>query len=376
MMTTDFHETLLWLFFTTVFGMSCMKPVESMMIPEEMEYIMPEESEPHEGTWLQWPHEYQYGKAFRDELDPTWITLTRELVESEDVHIIAYDETEKRRITLLLTQAGVDTEKVDFYIAPTDDFWVRDNGPIYVRDQSGQLVIQDWGFNGWGRKANYANCNAIPSRIAQVQNRKLVDLNGIMINEGGSVELDGKGALMACKSAVLNKNRNPGMTQIEAERIFQRYLGATHFIWLDGQPGLEITDQHIDGFARFGNNETIVTMTEQALIEYDVKPSDIKILFNAVNKDGKAYNFLRLPLTERNVSTTYGKNLGYKGSYCNYYIANTKVLVPTYNDPNDELALQMIQSLYPDRKVVGIDFRNVYAYGGMIHCVTQQQPID
>jgi agmatine deiminase len=195
-----------------------------------------------------------------------------------------------------------------------------------------------------------------------------------MINEGGSVELDGNGTLMACKSSILNSNRNPAMTQKEAEAIFTKYLGVTNFIWLDGQAGLDITDQHIDGFARFGNSNTIVTMGSDDLQDFDVIRSDIQKLYSATNRNGKAYNFLKLPLTQNNVITTYGKELGYKGSYCNYYIANTKVIVPIYNDPHDHIALQLLQTLYPNRTVVGVDFSNVYANGGMVHCITQQQP--
>lgn len=342
----------------------------------EILYTFPEESEPHEGTWLQWPHHYQYGIQFRNRMDPTWIALTRELRTSENVHIVAYNETERDRIIGLLNNASVDLTNVDFYIYPNDDFWIRDNGPIYVHDADGNLVIQDWGFNGWGNKAASNNCDAIPSRIGQSQNRTVVDLNSVMINEGGSVELDGNGSLMACKSSILNNNRNPGMTQAQAENIFRKYLGATNFIWLEGQAGLEITDQHIDGFARFGNSNTIVTMNNNDLLNYDVLQSDIDRLYAATNKDGTAYNFLILPLTQNNVTTTYGQDLGYQGSYCNYYIANTKVIVPTYNDPNDTVALQALQTLYPNRTVVGIDFRDAYANGGMTHCVTQQQPAE
>ena len=346
--------------------------------PETMEaeilYTFPEESEPHEGTWLQWPHQYQYGIEFRDDLDDTWVAMTEELVSSEMVHIIAYDEDEKNRITNLLIAAEVELSNVDFKIYPTDDFWVRDNGPIYTRDTNGILIVQDWGFNGWGGKADFEQCNSIPAKIGNDQARSVIDLNDIMINEGGSVELDGHGTLMACKSSILNNNRNPGMSQATAEAIFTTYLGVTNFVWLDGQAALEITDQHIDGFARFGNSNTIVTMEVNDLSNYDVKQSDINKLYAATNKDGVPYNFLFLPLTQHDVMTTYGDNLGYKGSYCNYYIANTKVLVPIYNDPNDDIALQKLQTLYPNRTVVGIDCRNVYANGGMIHCITQQQP--
>ena len=354
---------------------SCIQPFGSD-ITSNVRYTFPEEGEPHEGTWLQWPHQYQYGIQFRNHLDATWVELTRELISSENVHIIAYNQTEKDRIISLLNAESISLTNVDFYLYPTDDFWVRDNGPIYVRDTLGNLVIQDWGFNGWGSKADYNKCNQIPRKIGQDQNLTVIDLNNVMINEGGSVELDGNGTLMACKSSILNNNRNPGMSQAKAESIFKEYLGATNFVWVDGQAGLEITDQHIDGFARFGNSSTIVTMENNDLLYYDVKQSDINKLYAATNKDGVAYNFLKLPLTQNNVVTTYGQNLCYKGSYCNYYIANTKVLVPSYNDPNDQTALQLLQTLYPNRTVVGIDFRNVYANGGMTHCVTQQQPLD
>jgi agmatine deiminase len=349
----------------------------------EILYTMPEEGDLHEGTWLQWPHQYQYGMFYRKSLDATWISMTKALVTSEKVHIIAYNETEKNRIIALLNSANIPLSNIDFKIYKTDDVWVRDNGPIYVQDKQGMLLIQDWGFNGWGNKIDEfsglliqsGHCNLIPSKIAVDQGKTIVDLNATMTIEGGSITLDGKGTLMACRSSILNDNRNPGMSQAQAESIFTKYLGATHFIWLDGQKGLDITDQHIDGFAIFGNQNTIVTMERNDLLDYDVKPSDIDILFSAKRKDGTPYTFLKLPLTQKNVVTTNGNNLGYKGSYVNYYIANNKVLVPNYSDPNDAIANVKIQTLYPTRTVVGIDVRNLYEYGGMVHCVTQQQPL-
>jgi agmatine deiminase len=337
-------------------------------------YTMPDESEPHEGTWLQWPHQYQYGATYRNRIDATWVAMTKELVTSEKVHIVVYDETEKNRVLGLLTAANIPQANIDFRIYPTDDVWARDNAPIFVKDNTGKIVIEDWGFNGWGKKAAYDKCNAVPEKIATDLKLDRVDLNSTMINEGGSVEIDGHGAFMACKSSILNNNRNPNMSQSQAEDIFKKYLGVSHFIWLNGKAGLEITDMHIDGFARFGNPSTIVTMNENDLLDWQVPQSDIATLFAAKNKQGTAYKLLKLPLTRNNVVTAYGKNLGYKGSYVNYYIANTKVLVPNYNDPNDAVANNLIQSLYPNRTVVGIDVRNLYENGGMIHCVTQQQP--
>lgn len=357
--------------------LSCTKEADSIepvsSADSTISYTMPEESGLHEGTWLQWPHEYQYGKTFRNRLDNTWISMTKALVKSEKVHLIAYDQIEQERIIELLKDAQISLNNIDFTISRTDDVWVRDNGPIYVKDKNGQLFIEDWGFNGWGNKAAYNNCNSIPAKLAKDQQIKKLDLNKVMINEGGSIEIDGNGTLMACKSSILNKNRNPGMTQQQAEAIFTKYLGVTKFIWLEGKAGLDITDMHIDGFARFANNSTIVTMTDEDLLYWQVPQRDISTLFNAVNKDSKTYQFVKVPLTKNDVITTYGKNVG-KASYINYYTANNVVLVPNYNDPNDTIANNIIQKLYPERAVIGIDCRNLFANGGMIHCVTQQQP--
>lgn len=338
-------------------------------------YTMPAESSPQEGTWLQWPHKYQYGVTYRNRIEPTWIAMTRELVSGGKVHIIAYNEEVKQDIIKKLTAASIGLDSVDFYLFKTNDVWVRDNGPIYVRSaQTGTLSIEGWGFNGWGDKEPYAYSELIPSEVAKATRMPFVQLHDKMILEGGAVELDGRGSLMATRSSILNENRNPGMTQAEAEALLKTYLGATHFLWLDGVAGLDITDMHIDALARFGENNTIITVSREDLRQEELSEKDINTLYGAKNKDGEPYSYAILPLTRNNVVTTYGKDLGYRGSYVNYYISNDKVLVPNYSDPHDAAANAAIQALYPSRKVVGIDARNLYANGGMIHCVTQQQP--
>lgn len=344
-------------------------------------YVMPHENELHEGTWLQWPHQYEYGLSYRNGLDATWVAITQALVGGEKVHIIAYDNTEKNRIISLLIAASVPLTNVDFYIFPTNDVWVRDNGPIFVRDTNGDLLIEDWGFNGWGGKYNYNLCNLIPTSISSSISIPVINLNSIMTNEGGAVELDGNGVLMACKSSIISQSpansvRNLGMTQSQAETIFTQYLGVTKFIWLDGNVGDpdDVTDFHIDGFAKFLNSDTLVTMSNSDLVYWGASTADISTLYEASNINNIIYTKIYLPLTQNNVVTTLGNNLGYKGSYVNYYVANNVVLVPNYNDPNDAVANGIIQSLYPNRTVVGIDCRNLYENGGMVHCVTQQQP--
>jgi agmatine deiminase len=346
-------------------------------------YQMPAETLPHEGTWLQWPHQYEYGITYRNRLDATWVAMTSALVASEKVHIIAYNSTEQNRITNLLTTASVSLTNIDFKLFQTNDVWVRDNGPIFVRDTGGNLNIEDWGFNGWGGDYNYNLCNPIPTSISTAIGLTVVNLNSVMTIEGGSYELDGKGVLLATKSSILTQTnsggalaiRNLGMTQSQAENILTQHIGTTKFIWLDGFLGKDdITDAHIDGFAKFTNDSTLVTMNNADLLYWGLSTSDIATLYAASDVSNVAYNKIYVPLTQNDVVTTYGKNLGYKGSYVNYYIANNVVLVPNYNDPNDAVANAIIQGLHPERTVIGIDCRNLYENGGMVHCVTQQQP--
>jgi len=347
-------------------------------------YNMPSEELEHEGTWLQWPHQFEYGVIYRNSLDDTWVAMTQALVTGEKVHIIAYNTTEQARITNLLTQAGVPMANVDFFVFESNDVWVRDNGPIFTKDNNGDLVIEDWGFNGWGGDYNFNHCDPIPSIMSAAIGMPLIDLNSVMINEGGAVEIDGNGVMMATRSSMLSQSnppgifsiRNPGMTQAQAEDIFTQYLGVTKFIWLDGYFSIyDVTDAHIDGFARFANGNTIVTMSNADLTYWGLSSGDIATLFDATDVNNNAYSFTILPLTQNDVTTAYGLDLGYKGSYVNYYVANNVVLVPHYNDPNDATANSIIQALYPTRTIVGIDCRNLYEYGGMVHCVTQQQPI-
>lgn len=339
-------------------------------------YTYPDENMPHEGTWLQWPHQYTYGTNYRNRLEPTWVAMTKELTQVEKVHIIAYNNTEKNRIVTQLQNAGVNMAKVDYKIMQTNDCWVRDNGPVFVRNSSGQLRIEDWGFNGWGNKTSYRKDDVIPTSVGNATGMQVVNLNTSMIFEGGAMTIDGNGTFMATKTSVLNSNRNPGLSQAQAESILTQNLGVSKFIWLNGTVSQDdITDMHIDGFAMFANASTIVTMDSLSLNYWYLSASDITKLYSATNINGVHYNYVYLPLTQNNVVTAYGKNLGYKGSYVNYYVSNSKVLVPIYSDPNDQVAINMLKTVYPGKSVVGIDCRNLYEQGGMVHCVTQQQPL-
>lgn len=339
------------------------------------QYVMPDENYEHEGTWLQWPHHYTYGIFYRNSLDDTWIEMTSALINSEKVHIIAYNTTEKNRIIALLNNAGISLTNIDFYIHENDDVWIRDNGPMFVYNSNNDLTILDWGFNGWGEDAPYSKCDLIPTLLANDLTIPVIDLSA-MVLEGGAIEHDGNGTMIATKSSVTHSSRNPELTEDQVENYLSINMGISNFIWLDGVYGLEITDMHIDGFVKFANDSTIVTFNNSDLEYWELSQQDIETLLNAQNINGVTYNFVTVPLTQNNVTTAYGNQLDYKGSYCNYYVANNVVLVPNYNDPNDAVANSIIQELYPNRTVIGIDVRNLYENGGMIHCVTQQQPID
>ena len=341
----------------------------------QVEYSMPEEIEEHEGTWLQWPHNNLYGPWFIDDVEPTFIAMTSALQSSENVHIVTTDSIELTRVINVLNGASIPMGNIDFYVHPTDDVWSRDNGPMFVYSQSDELTIIDWGFNGWGLDTPYSNCDIIPQSIGSDISIPVVDLNSVVL-EGGAIEHDGNGTMIATRSSITHSSRNPTLTEQQIEDSLTRYMGITQFVWLDGVYGLELTDMHIDGFVKFADENTIVTMDSLDLINWDVPSGDITTLYNATNTGGSAYNFLILPLTQNNVVTTYSDDLGYKGSYVNYYIGNDVVLVPTYNDPMDANAIAILQAFYSNRTVVGVDVRDLYAYGGMIHCVTQQQPID
>ncbi|WP_207655726.1 agmatine deiminase family protein [Vallitalea okinawensis] len=340
-------------------------------LKDSSEYYFPHEGAEHEGTWLQWPHDYTYSGVIQV-YEPIWIEMTRGLVKGENVHLIVYDENEKERVKEVLENEKIDMNKIDFYIFPSDDVWIRDNGPIFVYDQEGNLLIQNWQFNGWGNKAPYEKDNLIPTKISEAIGIPKIDID--MVMEGGALELDGNGTCISTLSCVNNDNRTPDFTIEEIEEYLTKYYGVTNFIWLDGVAGMDITDNHIDGMIKMFSDKIIIADSE-----FDLDPSelsdddDAKKLLTAKNIYGEPYEFVFLPSTKDTVVEVDGEKM--KGSYLNFYVGNKVVLVPNYDDENDTIANQILQELYSDREVIGIDVRDLFADGGMIHCVTQQQPL-
>jgi agmatine deiminase len=345
---------------------SCEQIQDEPIINDQTEimYRMPAEDLPHEGTWLQWPHDYGWDRNHRARYESIWIVMTKALHVGEKVHIVVYDEELKNEVTQLLEQEALDMSQIDFLIAPTNDVWARDNGPIFVRDKEEHLAILNWEFNGWGGKAPYRHDNRIPTAVSEQLSMPAVNLD--LTLEGGSIEIDGQGTLMAKRSSILNNNRNPRVTQEEVEAYFRVYLGTTNFIWMDGVKGEDITDDHIDFTARFVNENTIVHTHRSFL-----SPGELAILQQAKNAAGESYKLVELPITKEIME---GAEI--PGVYTNFYVGNTVVLVPNFDHEKDAEANAIIRELYPNKTVVGIDVRELYKDGGALHCVTQQQPVN
>jgi agmatine deiminase len=365
-MTLTLYATALFVIFMFGCNIRCAaeagKTIVVIRDPDNV-YTMPAEEEPHEGTWLQWPHDYGWDNRHVERLEESWIQITQALHNGERVHIIVYDLDEEQRVKSVLENRGAEMSQLDFYAWPTDDVWVRDNGPIFVFDQEQRLRIENWKFNGWGDKTDTWFDNYIPIQVGNSLNLPVTPVP--MVFEGGSIEVDGRGTLMAKRSSILNNNRNPGWTQSDAEAYFRRYLGVTNFVWLDGIKEGDITDDHIDGTARFANGDTIITYFR---LDFP-RRSEYDALKNAKDADGKSYEMVHLPITTRKIA-----GVGDYGFYMNYYVGNEVVVIPSFDDPNDDVAAATLQSLYPNRKVVSVNMVELYKDGGMVHCVTQQQP--
>lgn len=346
-------------------------------------FFFPSEEKTHEGTWLSWPHKYADkqvyyfgedgidGEVYVEMLEPIWLEITKALHTGETVHIIVYNEEELTRVEALLQENGVDLRKIDFVIMETDDVWMRDSGPIFTIKDNKELVIANFIFDGYGNAIEpeyYSKDAKIAANVAASKEFECIDIN--MVLEGGSVEVDGNGTLIAAKSSVVGSERNTNMSIEEVEKYLKQYFGVTNIIWIEGLKNEDITDGHIDACVKFADGNKLVTLPYDDFMWYcSETEADWEIVSGAVNAEGVPYEIIEIPLTE-----TFYEELEDYGCYLNYYVGNEVVLVPIYGDVNDQVAMDIIAELYPTRRVVGINCMNLALFGGMVHCVTQQQP--
>jgi agmatine deiminase len=342
--------------------------------PAALGYRMPAEWEPHEATWLSWPHKLESWPGAFEEVPGVFAQIAKHLSRSELVRINVAGDVFASQVLKLLHEAGADFSRIRFHFNPTNDAWVRDHGPIYVvREHAGkrQRAIIDWDYNAWGNKyPPFDLDNAIPSRIAAEFGEERF-CPGIVM-EGGSIDVDGRGTLMTSEQCLLNPNRNPHLSKQEIEQKLSDYLGITRFLWLgEGIVG-DDTDGHIDDLTRFIDPHTVLTVVEPDPLDenHRLLQDNLDRLKTMRAFDGEPLRVVTVPMP---LAMHYeGQRL--PASYANFYIANKVVLAAVYGQERDQILLDTLQELYPDREVVGINCLRLVWGLGAIHCVTQQQP--
>ena len=359
--------------------------------PAQLGFRMPAEWEPHEATWIAWPHNREDWPGKFAPVPWVYTEIVRHLSQVETVFIVVASGKMERRAADHLDQAGVSLERVRFFKARTDRVWLRDSGPTFLvrdggetpdeNDLPGPVHLIDWKFNGWAKYANHKNDNRIPLQIAAYLGDTLwiprVAQGGKLrrvVLEGGAIDVNGRGTLMTTEECLLSdvQARNPGLDRAGMERVFADYLGIRHVIWLGRGIAGDDTHGHVDDLARFVDARTVVTVLEPHTDDPNHEPleENLRRLESAVDQDGQPLRVVTLPMPAPVLFD--GQRL--PASYANFYIANNLVLVPTFNDPADRIALNTLAELFPDRQVVGIHCRDLVLGLGTLHCLSQQQP--
>ena len=334
---------------------------------------LPAEWEPQSGVMLTWPHA---GSDWADRLDvvhPVFARIGSAVAEHEFLLSVCQSLQHAALIERLLCEHGAHTDQLLFAIAGSNDTWARDHGPLTPLTGTG-AELNDFRFNGWGGKFESALDDAIPARLhrkgsfgnAPMRTRELV-------LEGGAVETDGVGTLLATRKTIITGSRNPGMNQQAIEALLTEWLGFERYLWLDhGDISGDDTDGHVDTLARFADSETILYATappgdrdHQALADM------ARQLEGFTTRDGRPYRLLPLPFAGIHRDKN-GRRL--PATYANFLIINGAVLLPVYDVPQDEEAIAIVRDAFPDRQIVAIDCRQIIVQSGSLHCLTMQFP--
>jgi agmatine deiminase len=343
---------------------------------------MPAEWEPHAATWIAWPHERSDWPGKFAAIPWVYAEIVRHLHRSETVHILVNDAAMEERARRHLDRAHVIPGRVRFFRIPTDRVWTRDYGPMFVVSDEGELGINNWRFNAWAKYDNWRRDDNVPFRVAQqLEIRRLMPptVNGfrnssIVVLEGGSIDVNGEGLLLTTEECLLSEvqARNPGMTRADYEAVFARSLGVRKTLWLGRGIAGDDTHGHVDDLARFVGPHTVVAVVENNPADGNYQPlqENLERLRGMTDVDGRKLEVVELPMP----APVLFRAQRLPASYANFYIANEKVLVPTFNDPNDRVALGILAELFRDRQVVGIHAVDLVWGLGTLHCMTQQQP--
>lgn len=345
--------------------------------PYKMGFRMPAEWHSHQATQLHWPSNRDTWPGERlIKAEEVCLKIIESLHPFEPVMLLvdpgAYRHAKKR-----LGERNLDGRQVHIFKQPLNDMWARDCGPIFIRreTEAGDVfAITDWKYNAWGGKyPPYEEDNRLPKWFAE--EFQILYFQVDMVLEGGAIDSNGEGVLLTTESVLLNPNRNPGMNREEITRHLRDYLGIKKIIWLKNGLAGDDTDGHVDDLARFLNEDTIlaVTVEDPGNVNYEALQTNLKILKQASGLNGRPFHIETLPLPETGIQgTTVDGSSFVPASYANFYIANEVVLIPLYEDPNDQAAMNLFQRYFPNRKVIGIPCRELVWGQGSIHCVTQQ----
>lgn len=353
----------------------------SSKTPAALGFRMPAEWEPHAATWIAWPHNPKDWPGRFQPIPWVYAEIIRHLVPGEDVCILVDDSDMRVRAKKVLADAHVPLDRVQFFIRPTDRVWLRDSGAIFIKNKRGKTAATDWRFNAWAKYPDWH----LDDKVAGFMARRLrierfqptIDVNNRsyrVVLEGGSIDVNGHGTLLTTEECLLStvQQRNPGLTREQMEQVFAEYLGIHKVIWLKRGIAGDDTHGHIDDLARFVAPNTVLTITESDPADDNFSPlrENLELLRQATDQNGKPLEIVTVPLP----APVVFRNQRLPASYANFYIANAAVLVPTFDDPNDRIALNTLAELFPDRKVVPI-YSGDFIWGlGAMHCMTQQQP--
>lgn len=333
---------------------------------------MPAEWEPHEATWISWPH--RGGASFPSAYErvvPVFVEMVKALAESEVVRINVKDAAQETKVWALL--ADIPRDRVEFFHIPTNEPWCRDHGPIFLkRSQSPKIAAVSFGFNAWGYKLSpFEDDDAAAALMAAKVGVPIFDFEGFVL-EGGSIDVNGQGTLLTTESCLLNPNRNPDLSREQIEANLRNALGVTQILWLgDGIEG-DDTDGHVDDITRFVGPNTVVTVVEEDEDDPNYEPLELNLqrLRTMRLSNGSPLRVLKLPMPSRIVRE--GQRL--PASYANFYVGNSVVLLPAYHDTNDAWAASVLKEAFPERRIAPIDCRELIWGLGAFHCLTQQQP--
>jgi agmatine deiminase len=329
---------------------------------------MPAEWETHDATWIAWPKDpLTFPSGVIEHVEGIYARMVESLATGETVNILVDDSKMQRRISSLVGRHG----NIAYHKIRSADVWIRDYGPIFVRKEGDGLVATKWTFNAWGNKYDELKPDNKSGReVAEKTGLEIIEPDFVL--EGGSIDTNGLGTCITTEQCLLNKNRNPQYDKGGIELVLERYLGFTNIVWLDRGIAGDDTDGHVDDLARFVGERTLICMVEDD--ERDVNhlalKANLEILRSAKDEKGRKLRVIPVSMPKKKV----GEDERLPASYANFYVGNSAVLVPIFEDVNDAAALRTIARVFPSRKVVGINCEAlVYGFGG-IHCVTQQQP--